>query len=375
MRISIFVIAFLFSFFQACDNPTITEPAEALENPSVMVLYLQNDDYTKLLNNKNVNAYAPVRITFQDKVFTGKIRSSGAGSRYYGKWSFKIELRDNERIHNMKEFVLHAQVFDPTFIRTRLTSHIFRQMGFPIFETYYHYVKINTIFQGLFLVIERMEEPFFERRGLPLYELYKAGFEASLTLKNGTVPEQSFDKDYPDNDSFYSLYELIEVLDTVSYGNETVLEKYIDCEMYLRFHIINTLINNVDGFTNNFLMYRAEAGDPFLFLPWDFDKTFFDEYELGLVGSDDVIYKLLRNEKYLKRYKELSHNIIDSVFTETELFPFIDSTAESIREAYNIDRTLGNGNYHLDEEIEKLKTIITKRRNYFIENIDSLQVK
>jgi hypothetical protein len=63
---------------------------------------------------------------------------------------------------------------------------------------------------------------------------------------------------------------------------------------------------------------------------------------------------------------------VENVFTEENLFPVIDSVYSVIKEAYNLDPYLGDGRYNIDSEFENLKLYIADRRQYIVNNINSL---
>ena len=64
---------------------------------------------------------------------------------------------------------------------------------------------------------------------------------------------------------------------------------------------------------------------------------------------------------------------MEKIFNKENIFPIIDSTANVIRDAYNLDPYLGKGGrYIFDQEIDDLKNYIIQRINYFDNNFYQL---
>jgi spore coat protein H len=223
------------------------------------------------------------------------------------------------------------------------------------------------------LAIERVDEFFFQKRNRNIYELYKLGFESKFTFEEQNNPQFNFDKKIPEDDNYTSLINLIYARDTSSTDN--IFEsfgKFLDIEQYIKYHAATSIMNNSDGFTNNFFLVKENPEAPFYIIPWDFDKCFSHPYDASLVGDNAIIRKLFESDTTFNLYKAEMQFQINSVFTESNLFPIIDSLKSVIKDAYNLDPYLGNGRYNFDHEINRLKEYITQRITFVKENIDSL---
>jgi len=340
-----------------------------------MDIQIDEDDYGSLLSNRSNNLEVPCKIFYQSKNFIGLIRAQGAGSRYLPKWAYKISLTDGKQIEGLTEFNLSAQVYDPTMVNTTVASRIYKKLGFPVFKNKHIFLKINNRDQGLYPIIERIEKPFFSKRSLPVTELFKLGFDSRFTLTDTYNPQFYFSKEIPDDDNYNSLLEFSNALDTCSNTKiESSLSKWIDIDNYITYHATTSIINNFDAFRNNFFLYRPEKDNPFEIIPWDFDKCFYREDHVKIFGENEIILKLFKDETYITTYKEKVKYLLGTLFTENFIFPIIDSTANLIRDSYKIDPYLG-GIYNFDEEIAELKTFISKRRQYLLNNIDSFDGK
>ena len=111
------------------------------------------------------------------------------------------------------------------------------------------------------------------------------------------------------------------------------------------------------------------VNSPFKFLPWDFDRCFERETNVGLYGKNAIIKKLFKNDSTFNLYKAELKNMLDSTYTNVKVNSILDGYTDKIREAYNIDPYLGDGRYDFEEEIQDLKDYIANRRQFFFDNL------
>lgn len=374
-RFFIYIVFVSLFLFLSCEDSGIVNPSENLTSIPILEVLISNDDYERMLNNRTNDPEIPAKFVYQNNTYSGIIETSGAGSRYHPKWSYTVELNDALTIEGSNQFNLSAQVFDPTLVYTTVASHLYKQLGFEIFRSKHVFLKINNVDQGLYPLIEKLEKDFFEKRNLPVYELYKLGFKSKFSFEETNYPEYNFEKKIPDNqDNFTSLYDFIYARDT---SNSAIIfetfGKYLDIDQYIRYHAITTLMNNYDAFTNNFFLYKRYPNSKFEIIPWDFDKIFQPYNYSGLAGKNEIITKLFENDSSFNAYKKEVHRQLKTIFTKENIFPIIDSTAVVIKDGYNLDPYLGKDRrYIFDQEIDNLKNYIIQRIEYFENNLDDL---
>ncbi len=367
MRNIFFTLFFL--LLTSCNNDVIVNPSETFTQVPIIDIYASQDELNTLLANHMFNAEISVQLFYKGNKYNTILRAQGAGSRYHPKWSYKIKMQNNERIENLSEFNLSAQIFDRAFLSTTLASKIYRDNGFDVFQSNHVFIRINGEDKGLYLLTEKVDEDFFIRRNINVYELFKVGFGAQFTFSVPNFPEFHFDKEIPDNENFNTLRDFIYALDTIKSENiYPLLNKFLDVDNYLEYHAITTIINNFDAFTNNFYLLKKEVDSPFRIIPWDFDKVFETENTIkGIYGENDIIKKIFSIDTTRLKYLEIFEDklqILDMNYLENT----IDSTASFIREAYNADEYLGNGRYNFDQEILQLKNYIQQRK-FFLSSL------
>ena len=368
-RLIILVIIFL----TACNLDAPLSPSEELQSLSVLDLIIEHDDYIDLINNRSINKEVPCKIKYEGEEYQGEIRASGAGSRYYFKWSYRVKLEEGYRIDGINEFNLSAQVEDPSMLHTTLTSKLYSAAGFIPFKAKHTFLRINNDDKGLYSFIEVIKEDFFDKNNLPVYELYKLGFSSSLSFDPPSYPQFTYSKQIPDDEHFYNLTQLIHAIDMSDTSNlRSTLDSHIDLHQYMRYHAITSISANVDAFTNNFYLYKRTSDAPFEVIPWDYDKSFWSQTEAAIVGDNALIRKIFQNNSLFNEYKIIMQEQLNELFTENVLFPVIDSTAAVIGDAYNLDNYLGRKRYNFRDELEHLKEFIIYRRNLVQDKLNHL---
>ena len=368
-----FIILACILLFNSCEQ-SILEPQESIDDVPVLNILIDHDDYLALLSNKTNDFETGCKLSYKGEQYYGIISSSGAGSRYTDKWSYKIELDGEQQIEGLNEFSLSSQYSDLTKIKTLIASKLYRQAGFPVFFSKHVFVRVNGKDQGLYPLIERVEDEFFDKRNLNVAELYKLGFDSRFTFELLNNVQFVFEKKIPDDENFVSLIEMIHARDVSTPEDiKQSLGKHLDIENYLKYHAVTSLLNNVDAFTNNFFLVKEYADCPFKIIPWDFDKCFTGKADEYFTGYNQIATKLFLNTSILNEYKDLMVLYNSTIFKESNIFPIIDSTAAVIREAYKKDPYLGKAGYNLDDEIQKLKNYIALRHKYIEDNASSYQ--
>lgn len=364
------IIALSVMIFSGCDNPAIYNRSDSLTNLPVIEVYIDEDEYYNLLQTKTTETEIPAKIIYNNESGTGYIRSSGGGSRMHPRWSYRIELKSGLNIAGLKSFSLSSQTYDPTMIHTTVVSRLYAMRGVPVFDNQHVFLKINNQDKGLYLLIERIDEDFFQIRNIPTYEIYKAEFDSDFSLSGPEHPLFSYDKKLPDDNNYAHLLDFINTIETCGISTiEQSLEPYIDIDNYLQYHAMSTVINNDDAFKNNYYLQRETPVSPYKIYPWDFDRSFDPDNDVGLAGENNLFLKLSQNTTVRSKYINEMQFILNNYFREDILFPVIDSTAAHIRQAYNMDPFLGAGRYDLDTQVGALKAFITSRRQFLLDNI------
>ncbi len=361
----------LFLLMISCNDVMLNQSEELTDVP-VMEFIINEELYSKLINGRLFDTEVTIQLAFEGKMYEAKLEASGAGSRYNPRWSYEVELEDSE-IYGLSVFNLSSQNFDPVMLNTTITANYYEMLGLPTFFNTHVFLKINNEDKSLLVLTEEIDEGYFERRQKEVYELMKVEFGSKFTFREGAFhPQFHFDKEIPEDDNYNNLVEFINAIDTSSNENLIVsLGKFLDIENYIKYHVATSILNNDDSFTNNFFLMKETPSSTYQVIPWDFDKSFSRINDVGFGGENAIVKKIFKNEETFNLYKNEVINQLTNNYTIENLFPIIDNTTNQIRQAYGIDKYLGD-RYNFDEEILLLKDYITNRRAKLIENLDDL---
>jgi len=366
-------IACCLVLLQSCETINDTNPATGLNDVPFLDAWIPHDEYASLLSNRWGDEEAPIEIFMGRNRYTGIVEAQGSGSRYHARWSYKLVLDGSDFLNNLASSNLSAQVLDRSMLRTTLASHVFSSLGFPSFEHFHVFLSINGRNKGLYVQIERVDEDFLSRRGMPVHELIKIGFGTRFSYRGDMHLERFFTSVIPKNGNLNNMGDLVRTLDTTK--AEAIFQevgRYLDVREYLRYHAAASILNHIDGFSNNLLFWKATPDQPYSIIPWDFDKVLFDGEEVGLYGDNDIIHSLFRNDSCKALYSRKARAMLDTLITPERLFPLLDAESRRIGSAWALDPALGLSGFSLERETERLKQLIGARRAYFLEQLGTL---
>lgn len=290
-------------------------------------------DFDVILNNFQSDIVKPVDLIIttvgrKDSLQNVGFRIKGHASRFNDKKSYKLifnEYSKEEMYLGYKKISVNAFWNDPTHLRAHLATELFHDMEIPVARTSFAELYINDEYQGLYNLVEQVDEAFVKDRfGSDKGNLYKCYSPADLkyigddpqiyrklVADNQPVYELKTNKKEKD---FSGLAEMIRILNNTPVDHlEEELDKRFNTDDYLKILAIDVLIGNWDSqlfSANNFYLYDNPLTGKFEFIPYDFDNTFGIDW-VGLdLGHKDI-------------YDWLHHPVMD--MTEEELSKFSPS--------------------------------------------------
>ena len=114
---------------------------------------------------------------------------------------------------------------------------------------------------------------------------------------------------------------------------------------------------------------KESANSRYKFIPWDFDRCFERDTDVGLYGNNAIIKKLFQNDSAFNLYKSELENMLNTIYTNENVDMILDDYVSKVRDAYNIDPFLGDGVYNFDKEVQDLKEYIANRRQFFFDQL------
>ena len=348
----------------------IIEPEEMPDfGIPVYEIDIKPENYAQFNANIFTNYSIVAELKIDDKNFNIKIEHQGWTSRELFKKSYEINFLSGNKdpILNRSEIILSSQATDPSMLRTLIAGEAFRAVGLKTYKTTPVFLYMNNEPQGLYLLTEPINEEFFADRDYPLGELYKAiNTKAQFSMKNGFSLSEGFQKRIPDDDNFYSLENLIYVLDTEPVSRlPQKLNDIFDIDNYLKYCAVTSLIGNWDGIVHNFYLSKNKVTNIFEFVPWDFDLTFYS-YQGGVISlnSNLLFDKIMSVYEYSEKYTELIHLFSENNLSKEFFLAKIEEYKILIETAYNSDRLIHTMGYNLDTEADNIRSFILSGENF-----------
>ncbi|MFZ5988429.1 MAG: CotH kinase family protein [Bacillota bacterium] len=191
---------------------------------------------------------------------------------------------DNQRFYGFDELIFSNNWYDPSFLRDKVCSDIFRNGGIPTPRSAFYRVYMDTgsgpVYWGLYTMFEdpsdKMLDTQFENDD---GNLYKGQQAPGADLR--TFDQQGFEKKTNEDENDWSdIQALVAALnaprdDAAKWRSD--LESVFNVNSFLRWLAINTTVVNFDNYgwvTKNYYLYQDLSDNGrLIFLPWDFNLS------------------------------------------------------------------------------------------------------
>jgi spore coat protein H len=368
------LVSIIFSvMFFSCSG--ITDPPEK-EDPGITVykLKISDDQYGEFVSNEFSGLEIPGKLCVDGEIYDVKIKHHGFSSRGRFKKNYSIEFETSDPVLQSKNVIMSGQSTDPSLLRLYLATDVFKEAGLKVSLTQPVVFYINDVSQGLYYLIEPIDEEFFIKRGIKVGELYKAiNGNAKFSFRENKELRNGFEKRIPEDDSYYTLEQLITTIDNEP--DETFpqkIEQLFEVDKYLRYMAVSVLMCNWDGIVHNYHLYKDQTTGKYEIIPYDLDFTFnIETNQTAFPGSSSLLKKLLGFQKYRDMYKQYFYEYMNGCFSISHLSEKIDEMKQVISKAYLDDRWLQANGYDLNVESEKIKEYLKERHIYIKEQLNN----
>lgn len=266
------------------------------------------------------------------------------------KLSFKLDFDefeddyptiDNQRFYGFKQLNLKNNFKDPSLMREKVASDLFRNFGLASSETAFCIVYVDNgtgpQYYGVYSLVEEVDDTviktqFNEGSG----NLYKPSGSAA-TFASGTYNTSQYDlktnEDLANYSDVEALYNTINSSDRTSDTEawKTELEAVFNVDLFLKYLAANNTIQNWDTYgiaNHNYYLYNNPDDNLLTWIPWDNNLAFQEtgkksdalSFSMSEVANNwPLIYNVIAQPEYEAIYEEYLQQFINEVFTPSEL--------------------------------------------------------
>lgn len=326
--------------------------------------------------------------------------------------NWKVKFKKDEPYRSRREWNFN---WEP-HLRQKLALDLFRFNGVAVPSARHVELSVNGVVQGTYLEYEDPDNKDWlcDMFGHDNGDLFKAAYD---------VPEEdryfgsleilgSEDADYRPNyskktnhkvapDDFSVLRTFIEDLNnTPDEAFEQWLDTHFDVDSFIAYLVVSNFISNWDSYPQrpkNYWLYEDLHQNRIVFIPWDLDATFEEQYEafpgfptFNQMGTEcSIFYNLTTQEyeppheeegverplvrrmmaidKYMDAYVANYRNAIDTIFNPEYLIDRINQLTALIGEDLSM-----RDEEALDEANEQMKEYIQLRHDFIAAELDAL---
>ncbi len=347
--------------------------------------------------------YSPVTVIYKGKEYEAEGKIRGGVTAYYPKKSYTLKFPDNDLFNDSdqgytdrKKIVLLSNFDDNSHIRNQLAFWIWNEMdnNFKI-NTYSSPVYLNGSYEGLYTVVEFINENFIERNTTPIDidvepggNLFKGTTnEIDFGLKSDLVT--GFEKkcgtpEAGENGAFTDLEEFITFINNSS---ETTFNSdfsdIADTQSYYDWWFFTSLLNAKDSMGKNSYHYQDISSDgKWHYIPWDFNESFGQSWNTKRTDNsfstdspfkNEIFNRLIMNSDFTSTFNARYKTLLEGDLTIANILAQIDTLYDSnFRIEAMRDYSKWKNTYKdfykwddrddftsVDQEIEYMKTWIT----------------
>ncbi|ADU75228.1 dockerin type I repeat protein [Acetivibrio thermocellus AD2] len=306
---------------------------------------MENDVFKVFMMSNEDPIYVPATVKFNNHTwwhvgirYKGQSTLTGAMMSMSHKYPFRLNFDkfeddypeiDNQRFYGFDELIFNNNWYDPSFLRDKLTSDIFRDAGIPAPRCAFYRVYVDTgngpVYWGLYTVFEdpsdKMLEYQFENPNGNLYKGQQApGGDLTIFDKRGY--EKKTNEKADDWSDLQALVAALNAPKTDPAKWRADLEAVFNTDSFLKWLAINTTIVNFDTYgwvTKNHYLYQDLADNGRLvFIPWDYNLSLSSTNPWGIKPPSFSLDEISRNWPLIRNliddpvYKHIYHTEIEN---------------------------------------------------------------
>lgn len=323
----------------------------------------------ELITPDNDPVFVPANVFYNDQQwyqvgirFEGNASLQNSWQQGILKLPFKIDFDyfeedypqiKNQRFFGFERFSLKNNYLDPSFMREKVASDVFRDAGLAVSHTAFYVLYIDhgegPEYFGLYTLVEEVDDTLINTQFISDEgNLYKPE-EGSANFVEGTFSEEDFEKKTNEDEEDWS--DIMDLFEALHAGNATSdpatwrqnLEGIFDVDNFLKYLAVNSIIQNWDTYgrmSHNYYLYNNPENQKLTWIPWDNNQALQEgnmisalDLDFSNISSNDwpLIEKLYSDDVYKSRYDYYLSEVINNAFTTKKIQDTYERYVEIIK--------------------------------------------
>lgn len=374
-------------------GPCVSKPTERVYD---LCVWTSESDLARIYADPEANIEVPASVSLNGLRYENvEFELHGGSGRLWPKKSYRVRFRDKPRpehdffgdgVDKAERLVLQGAWIDPTFVRNKIIFDTLSELGALAPRLGYARVYINGRLNGLYQVIERVDEHYLERKGFSRTgNLYKAEWAAAdFRLRDdplsGFAESNNQDGIAPDlGDLFRAVFDTPQTY--AEYQREIATR--IALNDFDLFNIVMSHVLNLDTFIKNYYLFHDPAatdpalGSVFRIIHWDADASLgigwntprapeperaalWSEID-GELQDNDLARRLYAIPEYRSAYLDRFEQLLAGPLSAAALWAKAEPLMRALESDIRRDLALWGRDRTLDEERAFLKQMIDTR--------------
>ncbi len=337
-------------------------------------LTMSDASWDTLMADPLEDVYVPATLTYEGEVLDVAVRLKGNSSRNHvqalgsQRYSFKVDIDyyvEGQKLHGVDKLNLNNGFKDPSALRERMATDLYRAMGIPTIRTASARLARNGTYWGMYTVVEQVDQEFlrtwFADDDGDLFKPEQPG--GDLTWRGDSLAdypglELETNEDSPDH---ASIIELLDVLNNTADADlEAALPEVLDVDGALRYLAVTVALSNLDsylGSAHNYYLYQDRTAGRFTILPWDTNEAY-GNFRCGMSGGTvdlialppdqptcdalarrPLVTRLLAVASWRATYDGYLAELVDGPWAADLVYDRVHQLADLVRDAVTTDPT------------------------------------
>jgi len=319
-------------------------------------IQVESEELSDLNNTSFAKESVPATLIISGHEYTVNIKHAGKSSIDSHKRNINVSFSATDKYRGFKKIRLASQSSDPSSLKAVLGFELYRSAGLFSSEIVPVALYLNNKYQGLYYLIEPVNHDYLVSRKVDARSLYQ-GHHNDRLLSESINFRTAFDSKGA-NKQYTDVKRMVgALLDESQSAHESILSMVVVTSFFS--HVMSTvLLDNWDGFDNNFMIYNTKSDLRFRWIPWDLDSILQrDPPGTGVLGDGNytrLIFKIPElKEQYLKAFDQFVNRDFDYEEFKSKFYVVVDS----VEMAFAADRVLSSKNKTAKEFADEMMAI------------------